>query len=116
MEPCRDAPGTPFTLHPLGDVSNKTGAQLQTLSAAGGVTEFLRPEDGAWDPANPATGGTIDTLLDGAEPSRCWTTSSSSDILGEGWFLLDVQAHYAILGELVEGGQLLALHYPPGRK
>lgn len=39
-----------------------------------------------------------------------------SGILGEGWFLLDVQAHYAISGELVEGGQLLALHYPPGRK
>ena len=32
-----------------------------------------------------------------------------SDILGKGWFLLDVQAHYAISGELVEGGQLLAL-------
>jgi hypothetical protein len=39
-----------------------------------------------------------------------------SDILGEGWFLLDVQAHYSITGELVEGGQLLALHYPPGQK
>jgi len=39
-----------------------------------------------------------------------------SDILGEGWFLLDVQAHYSISGELVEGGQLLALHYPPGTK
>jgi hypothetical protein len=39
-----------------------------------------------------------------------------SDILGEGWYLLDVQAHYSIPGELVEGGQLLALHIPPGRK
>jgi hypothetical protein len=39
-----------------------------------------------------------------------------SDILGEGWFLLDVQAHYSLGGELVEGGQLLALHYPPGKK
>ena len=39
-----------------------------------------------------------------------------SDILGDGWFLLDVQAHYGIAGELVEGGQLLALHYPPGKK
>lgn len=34
-------------------------------------------------------------------------------ILGAGWFLLDVQAHYGIPGELVEGGQLLAL-YDPG--
>lgn len=40
----------------------------------------------------------------------------ASDILGEGWFLLDVQAHYPISGELVEGGQLLALHFPPGKK
>jgi hypothetical protein len=38
-----------------------------------------------------------------------------SSILGEGWYLLDVQAHYAIAGELVEGGQLLALHIPPGK-
>jgi hypothetical protein len=40
----------------------------------------------------------------------------ASDILGEGWFLLDVQAPYAIGDpELVAGGQLLALHVPPGR-
>jgi hypothetical protein len=31
------------------------------------------------------------------------------DILGEGWFLMDVQAHYARDVELVEGGQLLGL-------
>jgi len=37
-------------------------------------------------------------------------------ILGEGWYLLDVQAHYPTTTELVEGGQLLALHVPPGRK
>jgi secreted PhoX family phosphatase len=35
--------------------------------------------------------------------------------IGEGWYLLDVQAHYAIAGELVEGGQLVALHVPPGK-
>jgi hypothetical protein len=41
----------------------------------------------------------------------------ASDILGEGWFLLDVQAHYNRGdAELVEGGQLMALHIPPGRK
>lgn len=39
-----------------------------------------------------------------------------SHVLGEGWFLLDVQAHYRIAGELVEGGQLLGLHIPPGRR
>lgn len=39
------------------------------------------------------------------------------DILGAGWFLGDVQAHYNIGDpELVEGGQLFAVHVPPGRK
>jgi hypothetical protein len=38
-----------------------------------------------------------------------------SQILGEGWFLADVQAHYPKEEELVEGGQLLALHVPPGK-
>jgi Alkaline phosphatase PhoX len=36
--------------------------------------------------------------------------------LGDGWYLLDVQAHYTIPGELVQGGQLLALHLPPGKQ
>ena len=39
-----------------------------------------------------------------------------SDILGEGKFLLDVQAHYGTDSELVEGGQLLLMHVPPGKK
>jgi hypothetical protein len=210
------ASGTQFTLHNLGNVQNKTGATIQTDSVAGGVTEFLRPEDGAWDPSNPkdfyfvttdrfdtvktntgsqvgrsrlyrlrfnnladlTAGGHIDMVLDGTEPqqmmdnititkrgevviqedpgnqvhiAKVWRYNiendtlslvghhdenkflagglefltqdeessgiiDASDILGEGWFLLDVQAHYSLAGELVEGGQLLALHYPPGRK
>ena len=36
----------------------------------------------------------------------------ASGILGDGWFLLNVQAHYATDSELVEGGQLLALYNP----
>ena len=32
-----------------------------------------------------------------------------SDILGNNWFLFNVQAHYNIAGELVQGGQLLAM-------
>jgi Bacterial protein of unknown function (DUF839)/PEP-CTERM motif len=35
------------------------------------------------------------------------------DILGDGWFLLDSQAHYGIPGELVEGGQLMAMYVNP---
>ena len=39
----------------------------------------------------------------------------ASDILGDGWFLLDVQAHKVNTGdpELVEGGQLLAMFVDP---
>jgi hypothetical protein len=52
----------------------------------------------------------------------------ASSILGSGWYLLDVQAHNPWNGvslpkdfppyndaELVEGGQLLALHIAPGK-
>ena len=84
-----------FTLESLGDVSAKTGTQIQTASEAAEVTEFLRPEDGAWstvdpdifyfvttngfnqpsrlwaaefnDITNPTAGGTIRMLLDGSE-------------------------------------------------
>lgn len=42
-----------FSLASLGDVTNKSGAQLDTESTAAGVTQFLRPEDGAFDPNNP---------------------------------------------------------------
>ena len=47
------APNTRFSLAPMGNVENETGAQLQAKSVAEGVTEFLRPEDGHWDPKNP---------------------------------------------------------------
>ncbi len=39
-----------FTLENLGNVQNSSGAALSTASLAAGVTRFLRPEDGAWDP------------------------------------------------------------------
>lgn len=198
--------GTAFTLAPLGNVENQTSGQLQTASDAADVTQFRRPEDGAWDTQNanvfyfvttaaftqesrlwrltfdditdPAAGGTIDMLVEdsegghhmfdnitvdsrgnvlleedpGNEPyiARIWQYSPGSDslveiahfdpdlfgpggsafvtqdeessgiidassILGEGTFLADVQAHFAIPGELAEGGQLFALHAPPGK-
>lgn len=200
--------GSAFSLHAFGNVADWSGAYLQEVSRANAVTEFQRPEDGAWDPQNPndfyfvttasfgsnasrlwrlrfvdpsdpAAGGTIEMLLDGSEGqemmdnltinergqifiqedpgsaellARVWrydiakdqlwevaahdpdrflpggaaflTTNEESsgiidvsDILGEGWFLADVQAHYDVGdAELVEGGQLLAIHVRPGRK
>jgi hypothetical protein len=196
-------PTAPFTLEPMGNVENSTGAALDAASVAVGVTTFNRPEDAAWDPskpsdlyfvttasftgnsrlwrarftdiANPVAGGTIEMLLAGAEgqkmmdniavdkrghimivedvgnnahlgrvlrydiatdtlsvvaqhdPNRFLMGGTAfltqdeeasgiidaSDLLGDGWFLLDVQAHYNIGDpELVEGGQYLALFDP----
>lgn len=36
-----------------------------------------------------------------------------SDILGDGWFLVNTQAHFGLAGELAQGGQFMAL-YDPG--
>jgi hypothetical protein len=198
-----------FSLYSFGNVENWTGAKLQTESD-GHITKFLRPEDGSWDPANPAVyyfvttdrpnsptqdgrsrlwrltfsdvgnpaaGGTIEMLLDGTEgqemldnitvddrgqvlaqedvgenprlgkiwlydpPTDSLTELAAHDparfaaggaqfqtedeessgiipapFLGEGWYLLDVQSHLVSSDpELVEGGQLLAMHVPPGK-
>lgn len=89
-------PNTTFSLIPLGsNIQAITGTSLQALSVNLGVTQFLRPEDGAWDPSsprdlyfnttnafnspsrvwrlrfndieNPQLGGTITAVLDGTE-------------------------------------------------
>ncbi len=45
---------TTFSLVNLGaGIQSITGSSLQTLSNNLGVTQFLRPEDGCWDPSNP---------------------------------------------------------------
>jgi hypothetical protein len=196
--------GTRFELAPLPRAATQTGADLDADSTAAGVTQFQRPEDGAWDPrhprdfywvttasyegfsrlwrlrfddpADPAGGGVIDMLLRGTEGqqsldnmtvtdrgevllqedpgpqphlAKIWRYTVATgrldqvarhdpkrflpgapafltedeessgiipadDILGEGWFLLDVQAHTPYPGELVRGGQLLAMYVPPG--
>ena len=89
------ASGTHFNAVNFGDVSTLSGADLETASNTAEVTQFRRPEDGAWDPADPDVyyfvttdqypgksrlwrlnfadashpelGGTIDMLLDGTE-------------------------------------------------
>jgi hypothetical protein len=47
------AGGAHFSLVPLGDVSQLSGAQLESLSVAAGVSAMNRPEDGSWDPSDP---------------------------------------------------------------
>ena len=43
-----------FTMVNEGDVSGLTFAGLEALSDSHGATQFLRPEDGQWDPDNPS--------------------------------------------------------------
>ena len=62
---------TPFTLVDLGNVTNSKGAALNTASNTAGVTTFLRPEDGAWDPSNPSDFYFVTTNGFDA-PSRAW--------------------------------------------
>ncbi len=60
---------------------------------------------------NPAlfTSGAPGFLTQDEEASGIIDASAA---IGPGWFLLDVQAHYATDSELVEGGQLLAIYDP----
>jgi hypothetical protein len=62
---------TRFALYPFGNVSNMTGAAIESASVANGVTAFLRPEDGAWDPANPNDFYFVTTATF-TGPSRLW--------------------------------------------
>jgi secreted PhoX family phosphatase len=92
------AAGTAFALTDLGNIRDSSGAALNTISNAKGITNFLRPEDGAWDPTNlndfyfattnaftapsrlwklsfkdinnPELGGTISVMLDGTEGQK----------------------------------------------
>ena len=74
--------------------------------ATGGLTEVAEHDPSQFTPG--AQGFlTKDEETSGVIPAP---------FLGRGWYLLDVQAHFAISGELVQGGQLLAMQIPPGKK
>lgn len=66
------------------------------------------------DILNEGTGGALN--LAAAAPFSIDEEASGvvdiSDILGDGWYLMDVQAHYNTDAETVQGGQLLAFYRP----
>src|SRR6266511_1696414 len=74
-------------------------------TASGNLVELARHDPNRFVPGAPGF-LTKDEEASGIIPAP---------FLGSGWYLVDVQAHYTIAGELVQGGQLLALHVPPGR-
>ncbi|MBK7440555.1 MAG: T9SS type A sorting domain-containing protein [Bacteroidetes bacterium] len=86
------APNTNFTLTSLGSVIGLSGATLNTNSITAGVTNFLRPEDGAWDPQNPSIFYFVTTNSFTA-PSRLWklefTDISNPELGGTITVLLD---------------------------
>lgn len=65
------SPNTTFSMVALPNVQAITGASLQTLSTNLGVTQFLRPEDGAWDPSNPSDLYFVTTNAFNS-PTRLW--------------------------------------------
>lgn len=73
------APGSPFTLAELGDVSALTGSVINTNSNVAGITTFLRPEDGAWDPANDSDFYFM-TTNSITSPSRMWKLHFSNPL------------------------------------
>jgi hypothetical protein len=78
------APGTPFSLIDLGSVQNMTGLAINNASNSAGVTNFLRPEDGAWDPKNPNDFYFV-TTNSFTSPSRLWRlrfTNATNPALG----------------------------------
>jgi len=78
-----------FSMVDFGDVSSLDGKTLQSRSETAGVTEFLRPEDGAWDPNTPGrfyfvTTDRFDTLKpDGAHPEYNQTFTFDQHVTGE---------------------------------
>jgi hypothetical protein len=67
-------PGTTFNLVSIGSpasIAAATGSLINTNSNNLGVTNFLRPEDGAWDPNRP-TDFYFVTTNSFTSPSRLW--------------------------------------------
>jgi hypothetical protein len=75
------------------------------IAASGNLTGIAEHDPNRFTPGAPSF-LTQDEEMSGIIPAP---------FLGEGKYLLDVQAHDTIAGEIAQGGQLLELHVPPGR-
>jgi Alkaline phosphatase PhoX len=92
----------------LEDVGNQAylGGVWAYGIGSGALTRIARHDPDRFSPGAPES-LTKDEESSGVIPAP---------FLGAGAYLLDVQAHYPISGELVQGGQLLKMHVPPGKK
>lgn len=108
-----------FTLAGLGDVSGLDAAGLQERSESKGVTEWWRPEDGAWDARNPNVFYFNTTArFDG--PSRVWkltfTDVTRPQLGGRVSLLLDGTEGQHMLDNMAaaRNGRQLLLNEDPG--
>lgn len=93
---------TTFTVADLGDVSGRTGAQLEADSTAAGATKFARPEDGAWDPARPNDFYFVTTASFGRKDDPATPASEYTAGLSRLWRLRFVDAANPSLGGTAE--------------
>lgn len=87
------AGGARFSLVSLGDASQVTGAQLQTLSVASGVSSLNRPEDGSWDPSDQHN-FYLNTTASFSGTSRIWKLrfDNPSDLRSGGVATIEVSS------------------------
>ena len=108
-----------FTLAGLGNVGGLDAAGLQALSESKGVTEWWRPEDGAWDTKNPNV-FYFNTTAKFDGPSRLWKLTFRDvrhpELGGKVKMLLDGTEGQHMLDNLAaaNNGTQLILNEDPG--
>ena len=108
-----------FTLAGLGNVGGLDPAALQALSESKGVTEWWRPEDGAWDAKNPNI-FYFNTTAKFDGPSRLWKLTFRDvrhpELGGKVKMLLDGTEGQHMLDNMAAGGngEQLILNEDPG--
>jgi hypothetical protein len=96
-----------FTTFNHGNVTGVTGAALQASGEANGVTEFLRPEDIAWNPRNGleaffVTTDRFDNGTTTAGASRLWSLSFADDTYTNGTLRMLIEGTGAADGQMFD--------------
>lgn len=111
---------TTFSLTNVGPVNAITGASLNTISNNLGVTNFLRPEDGAFDPSNPNDFYFVTTNGFGVN-SRMWrlrfTNINSPELGGTITAVLDgTEGHFSLDNICIDNSGKIILQEDPGNQ